>query len=111
MRLHSSLISLLFVCAGCGAIAQSSAASSCADLHLVPAPRECTAVKSISIGPAGFASSPAKIAEDEFAAKDLEESLKERGLLSEKTKGSGQSASSELTAKARLRETGRGVQD
>ncbi len=81
MRLDASLVSLLFVCAGSGAIAQSSAASSCADLHLVPAPRECTAVKSISIGSAGLRIVSGKNSEDEFAAKDLEESLKERGIV------------------------------
>jgi hexosaminidase len=52
----------------------------CADLHLVPAPRECTAVKSIAIGTAGVRVVSDRNAEDEFAAKDLEESLKERGV-------------------------------
>jgi hexosaminidase len=80
MRLHSSLVSLLFVCAGAGAIAQASAAPTCADLKLVPAVRECTAVRSISIGSAGLRIVSDKNAEDEFAANDLEESLKERGI-------------------------------
>ena len=39
---------LLFVCAAVGAIAQTAAAPTCADLHLVPAVRECTAVECIS---------------------------------------------------------------
>ena len=80
MRLDSSLVSLLFVCAGAGAIAQTSATPTCADLHLVPAPRECTAVKSVSTGSAGLRIVSDRNAEDEFALKDLEESLKERGI-------------------------------
>ena len=80
MRLHSSLISLLFVCAGCGAIAQAGSAPTCADLQLVPAPRECTAVKSVSVGSAGLRIVSGRNSEDEFAAKDLEESLKERDI-------------------------------
>ncbi len=80
MRLQSSLVSFLFVCAGLGAIAQTSTAPTCADLDLVPAVRECTAVKSISIGSAGLRIVSDKNAEDEFSAKDLEESLKERGI-------------------------------
>jgi hexosaminidase len=80
MRLHVFLVSSLFVCAGAGAIAQISAAPTCADLNLVPAPRECTAVKSVSIGSAGLRVVSEKNAEDEFAAKDLEEAIKERGI-------------------------------
>ena len=80
MRLCLSSVSLLFVCAAAGAIAQTSAAPTCADLHLIPAPRECTAVKSVAIGSAGVRIISDRNAEDEFAAKDLEESLKERGV-------------------------------
>ena len=80
MRLLSSLVSLIFVCAGVGAIAQTNAAPTCADLRLVPAPRECTAVKSVEIGSAGVRVVSDRNAEDEFAAKDLEASLKERGV-------------------------------
>ena len=80
MRLHSSLVSFLFVCASVGAIARTSVAPTCADLHLVPAVRECTAVKSVAIGSAGVRVIADKNAEDEFAAKDLEESLKARGI-------------------------------
>jgi hexosaminidase len=78
MRLHSSLVSFLLVCAGVGAIAQTGVAPTCADLKLVPAVRECTAVKSISIGSAGVRIVSGQNAEDAFAAKDLEASLKER---------------------------------
>ncbi len=80
MRLISFLVSLLFVCAGVGAVAQPVAVPTCADLHLVPAPRECTAVKSVAIGLAGVRVISDRNAEDVFAAKDLEESLKERGV-------------------------------
>ncbi len=80
MRLLLSLVSLLFVCAGFGAAAQPNAAPTCADLRLVPAVRECTAVKSVAIGSAGVRVVSDRNAEDEFAAKDLEEALKERGV-------------------------------
>jgi hexosaminidase len=80
MRFHSSLVSLLVVCAAAGAIAQTSAAPTCADLKLVPAVRECTAVKSIAIGSSGLRIVSDKNAEDEFAGKDLEEFFKERGI-------------------------------
>ncbi len=80
MRIHFSLISLLFVCAAAGAIAQTNAAPSCADLQLVPAVRECMNVKSVAIGSAGVRVVSDRNTEDEFAAKDLEESLKERGV-------------------------------
>jgi hexosaminidase len=86
MRLHSSLAAMVLVCAGIGAQAQL-AAPSCADLHVVPAPRECTAVASIPVGESGISISYGKDAADEFAAKDLEESLKDRGVSSS-TRGS-----------------------
>ena len=37
MRLHSSLVSLIFVCASVGVFAQTKAAPTCADLKLIPA--------------------------------------------------------------------------
>lgn len=87
MRLHLSLVSLLFLCAGSGAIAQTSVAPTCADLHLVPEVRECTGVKSVSIGSTGLRIVSDRNAEDEFAAKDLEESLKERGIVVGRNRG------------------------
>ena len=81
MRHSSSLVSLLFVCAGASAIAQIGAAPTCADLKLVPAVRECTGVKSVTLGSAGLRIVSDRNAEDEFAAKELEESLKERGIV------------------------------
>lgn len=80
MRLHFSLASLLLVCAAAGAAAQAAAAPACANLHLVPAPRECTAVASIPVGESGVLVTAQKNAEDEFAAKDLEGFLKSRDV-------------------------------
>lgn len=79
MRFRLALASVVFVCAA-GAVAQPSAAPSCADLRLVPAVRECTAVKVITIGTAGLRILSEKNAEDEFAAKDLELWLENRGI-------------------------------
>jgi hypothetical protein len=70
-------VTLFAFVAGLG-VAQE--APGCADLHLVPAPRECKDVKSIRIGTAGLRVIADRNAEDEFAAKDLEEALKERGI-------------------------------
>ncbi len=80
MRLYLSFASLVMVCAAAGVQAQSAAAPTCADLHLVPAPRECTAVTSIRVGESGVVVSAEKNAEDVFAAKDLEESFKSRDV-------------------------------
>ena len=68
MRLHLSLAPILLI-SSLTALAQTP---TCADLHLVPAPRECTAVNAIPIGGVGFfvaATGP----EDSFAAQDLAE--------------------------------------
>ncbi len=81
MRLHFPLVPALLVCAALGVQAQP-AAPSCADLKVVPAPRECTAVASLAIGDSGVTVSAAKNAEDEFAAKDLEEALARGGANS-----------------------------
>jgi hypothetical protein len=54
MRIDSAAVSLLLSCAVAGALAQSSpAAPTCADLHLVPAVRECVAVSQVSLGSFG----------------------------------------------------------
>ncbi len=79
MRLRFSLASLVLVCAA-GAVAQPSAAPTCADLHLVPAVRECTAVKVVPIGTAGLRILSEKNAEDEFTTRDLELWLGNRGI-------------------------------
>jgi hypothetical protein len=74
MRLQLSLISML-MCGGVCAAAQTPSsvpAPTCAELHLVPAPRECSAVTVIPIGDIGFFVA-ADGAEDGFAAEDLTE--------------------------------------
>ncbi len=83
MCLRRSLASLVVLCASSGAaqlMAQSSAAPGCADLHLVPAPRECTAAETIQLGSAGISVVSDKNADDAFAAKDLEDAIKELGV-------------------------------
>jgi len=80
MRLHLSICSLVLLCAASGAVAQSASAPSCADLHLLPAPRECSAVDAVRVGEAGVRILSERNADDEFAAKDLEEALKDRGV-------------------------------
>ena len=78
MRFHLFAASCLFATLMIPSQAQSE--PMCTDLHLVPAPRECKAVKSLSIGSAGIRVISDKNSDDEFAAKDLEESLKDRGV-------------------------------
>lgn len=60
------------------AAAQST--PTCADLHLIPAPRECTAVASIPLGAEGIRVEAERNADDQFAASDLEDALKARGV-------------------------------
>ena len=69
MRIHFPFAPLivswgLLSFATAGALAQSSPAATCDDLHLVPAPRECKAVVSIPIGGIGFFVSAGKNADD-----------------------------------------------
>jgi hypothetical protein len=73
MRRSISVFSLLLLCAGAGAFAQTAPASApaCADLRLVPAPRECSAVQAIPIGNIGFFVTSEKNVEDQFAVEDL----------------------------------------
>jgi hypothetical protein len=75
MRRFISVFTLLILCATVGALAQTSPASapSCADLRLVPAPRECLAVQAIPIGGIGFFVTSEKNVEDQFAVEDLVE--------------------------------------
>jgi hypothetical protein len=74
MRLFFSLSCSYFLLAGAAAIGQDlpTAVPTCADLHLVPAPRECVSVATIPIGGVGFFVA-AGGAEDSFAAEDLTE--------------------------------------
>src|SRR5271170_5727287 len=73
MRLHLFLVSIL-ICGGVCAAAQApmAAVPTCAELHLVPAPRECSALTAIPIGEVGFFVA-AEGAEDSFTAGDLTE--------------------------------------
>src|SRR6185437_403783 len=80
MRLSTFLVLFLFLCVDSGAIAQTGTPQNCADLHLVPAVRQCTAVKSVAIGFAGIRVISSPNEEDRFAARDLEDYLKERGV-------------------------------
>ncbi|MGD0730625.1 MAG: family 20 glycosylhydrolase [Terracidiphilus sp.] len=75
MRIHLAAVSLLLLCAGVGAVGQAPkpAAPTCADLHLVPAVRECAAVQTLSIGAGSLSIAAGKNAEDQFAAHDLAE--------------------------------------
>jgi hypothetical protein len=75
MRRSFAVFFLLLLCAAAGAFAQTApaAAPACADLRLVPAPRECSAVQAIPIGGIGFFVTSEKNTEDQFAVVDLVE--------------------------------------
>jgi hypothetical protein len=77
MRLHVAVPSFFLLCASAGAFAQSPAAPTCADLRLVPAVRECTAVDVLPIGASGLVIPHVKDAETEFIVQDLSDTLKE----------------------------------
>ena len=72
--------SLSFLCAAWTLSTAAQTAVSCADLHLIPAPRECTAVASIPLDSGGIRIEAEHNADDEFAASDLEDALKARGV-------------------------------
>jgi hypothetical protein len=76
-RLVLAFVLMLVVCAARGAVAQAASAQTpaCADLHLVPAPRECAAVASIPLGESGVSVSHGSDPEDAFAADDLEHAI------------------------------------
>jgi len=82
MRHSIAIASLILLCAGTGVLAQRSepAVPTCADLHLVPAPRECTVVKEIPVGESGVRIQSESNAEDEFASKDLQLGLAALGV-------------------------------
>lgn len=81
MRLLRISFGLLLAAASSSLVAQQ-AAPTCADLHLVPAPRECTAVASVSLSAGKISVTSAKDADDAFAAKDLAEVLSSLGIKS-----------------------------
>ncbi len=76
MHLRFSCVLLALSCA----IAQAQTAPTCTDLHVVPAPRECSAVTTLPVGELSVRIALGKNAEDEFAASDLADALKARGL-------------------------------
>ena len=78
-----SVVIILFVCAGTGALAQDQAAAApaCADLHLVPAPRECSSIESIPVGASGLSVVSTSNDEDHFAAGDLEHAIAADGVV------------------------------
>ncbi|MGO9316849.1 MAG: family 20 glycosylhydrolase [Terracidiphilus sp.] len=83
MRRSIAVFTLLLSCAAAGAFAQT-AAPTCADLRLVPAPRECIAVQPIPIGGIGFFVTADKNVEDQFAVEDLiEDRLGKRTVRSD----------------------------
>jgi hypothetical protein len=74
MRILLSFSSLILLSATAAVVAQNApvAPITCADLHLVPAPRECVSVETIPIGGIGFFVAT-EGDEDSFAAEDLTE--------------------------------------
>ncbi|HUN83618.1 MAG TPA: family 20 glycosylhydrolase [Terracidiphilus sp.] len=80
MRFQLSFCSLVLLSAASAALAQSSPAPTCADLHVIPAPRECSAVSTVRVDESGVRVLVEHDADDEFAAKDLEDALKDRGV-------------------------------
>ncbi len=82
MRRLSSLASFVWICCTVCLIApaQPAVTPTCADLHLVPAVRECTSVASVPVGQQGVVVAAAKRVDDEFAAKDIEDTLKSLGV-------------------------------
>ena len=72
MRLLSLLSLSVVVCAAAGAWCQA-ATPTCADLHLVPAVRECKDVKATPVGEDGVGIVGAVDSEEKFIAQDLEQ--------------------------------------
>ncbi len=84
MRIGLVAATLLVQCAVMGAHAQagSAGALTCAELQLVPAPRECMAVETVPIGGVGFFVTAGENEEDSFAAQDLiEQTLGKRAVV------------------------------
>ncbi len=75
MSLRFAVVAALSLCSISSAFSQPPSAPSCADLQLIPAPRECRAVESIPIADRGFLVIAEKNADDEFAVTDLKEQI------------------------------------
>jgi hypothetical protein len=71
MYLRSSFASLILFSAAATALAQSPAPPTCADLHLVPAVRECMAVQVLPVGELGVGIWGPKDADSQLIAQDL----------------------------------------
>lgn len=80
MRLFFAMSCLSVLCVGVGASAQIQTAPTCADLHLVPAVRECTAMDELPIGESGLVIPHEENVETEFTVLDLTASLKRKGV-------------------------------
>jgi hypothetical protein len=80
MYLRFSFASLILLCAAATALAQTPTAVTCADLHLVPAVRECTAVVSGAGGDFNLTDLPVPKNEDALARNDLFDSLEALGV-------------------------------
>ena len=89
MRLRFCAFSLVFLFSALVATAQAPAPA-CADLHIVPAVRECRAVEVISLGGASSGSRPdlpirqesrdKNLGDTQFAVEDLQQYLSARGI-------------------------------
>jgi hypothetical protein len=70
MRLRIACASLAFLCSAFVATGQTPAPT-CANLHIVPAVRECTSVAAIHVGEAGIMVLTNPNSEDRFLVEDL----------------------------------------
>jgi hexosaminidase len=112
MRLRFALASLVLVCSAGGAVAQSSVAATCADLHIVPAVRECKAVRVVSIAEKAEGSRPELPVREEsldknfrdtrFASEDLQKFLADRGINTRSNRVVGVSFASAIAEKELL---------
>ncbi len=80
MRLRFACASLVFFCSVLVATAQTSAPT-CADLHIIPAVRECTTIRVIPIGTTGLSVLAGNNTEDEFVAADLRKESAGRAVV------------------------------
>ena len=79
MRLRYGCVLFALLCSVLTATAETSA-TSCADLHIVPAVRECRSVDSLPIGDSGLVLPHEQDADTEFIVQDLAQALKDRGI-------------------------------
>lgn len=79
MRRRIALVSLPILGSVLIAAAQTPAPA-CADLHLIPAVRECRTVDSLPIGNTGLVLPHEPNPETEFVVRDLSDAMKERGI-------------------------------